>query len=50
MNCPSCKFKIGDVYYLKNENVHKYLPTAKQVIDYGLGKFLSEELRRENGI
>jgi uncharacterized C2H2 Zn-finger protein len=49
LSCPKCKVPFKDYYYLMDEYVDAYLPTAEQVIDAGLGKYLSASLREKFG-
>ena len=43
--CPSCKKPFEDFYYLMENYVDNYLPTARQVIDAGSSKYLAPHLR-----
>ena len=48
--CPHCDTVFEDQYFLNKTVIHKYLPTIEQVIQAGLGQFLSKELRNLNDI
>lgn len=49
LSCPACKEPFADFFYLKAENVDRYLATAEQVVEAGLGRFLAPHLRRDGG-
>ena len=43
--CPTCGVAFKDYYFLRPENVERYLPTAGQVRDAGFGYLLSQRPR-----
>ena len=45
LSCPSCRTQFADFFYLKAENVDRYLATREQVIAAGFGRYLAAHLR-----
>jgi len=43
--CPACGVAFKDYYFLRAENVDRYLPTARQVQEAGFGHLLSTHRR-----
>ncbi|PWF24847.1 hypothetical protein DD235_01300 [Corticimicrobacter populi] len=48
--CVCCDTPFGDLYFLKPHVVHRYMPTAEQVIVAGYGHYLADALRNRYGI